>query len=283
MHLSGSIANGELLAEIKLADYGSKPISVREITAITSGGLRCFPTTGNIQPVTLQPRKDTLITVKFKPVNDTKIYQLTGKRGPFKNEYTVSVFFKTQSDARMQSLDLNTRLPDNDYKAYLSKYGKPVIGYAFNTGTTFGQTEGDYLEALKPGGQPFAFVAQHELALTGLNIWMTSFCERDSLYAELLVVSQADFAVKIVPDSIDFVDSGHGPSGKSKTVVLEKIAGSKQSPDVIRSGDKVLVRFRKYLKNPKREMVLSIKHAFVLNGPKPLFKDDIQLVEVSLP
>ncbi|HEY2581604.1 MAG TPA: hypothetical protein VGI43_07350 [Mucilaginibacter sp.] len=284
LNLSANVKSQELSAEIRLTNHCTKSITIEEVTVFTRGGLRSFPNNGNIKQIGLHPGGDTLIIVKFNPVNDIKVHQLTGKQGHIKLEYNVSVFFKVQGDEKMSSVDLNAKLTENDYKTYISTNCTPFIGYSFNTETNFAQNEGEYLETLNPGDQPFAFVTHQELAVTGLNIWMKSLCEHDSLYAELLIVSQANYEIKIVPDSIDFTNKGDNAlSGKSKIVALEKIVGSPENKAVMQKGDKVLIHLKKCFKSPGKKAILSLKEAFLLRESKPLFNDNIGLVKVSVP
>jgi hypothetical protein len=283
VYLTANVKSQELLVELKLNNPGSKPISIQEITVNAEGGLRSFPEGGSIKPIILEAGKDTFTTVKFKPVNDLKVYMITGKQGCFKPGYKISVFYKVQGNEKMFTMDLEPQMSENDYKAYIGKYKTPFIGYSFNTGTSFAQIQREYLETLKLSSQPFTYVSQQELALTGLNLWMKGFCERDSINAELIIVNHEDYAVKIIPDSLDFVVKGDTVIDRSKTVVLEKISGSKRDKTIMEKGDKVLIHFKKYYKNTNKKISLSLKHAFVLSGSKPLFNDDIELIKIHLP
>jgi hypothetical protein len=281
--LSAIIKSQELLAELKFANTGPNPITITEITAHTEGGLTSFPATGNIKPVILLAGRDTLLAIKFKPVNDVKVYELTGRQGRFKPGYKVSVRYKLQGEERMLSTDLNTQLPPDDYKAYIDKNASPFVGYSFNIGTNFAETESDYLGKLKLKDPAFAFVARHEIALTGLNIWMTSCCEKDTLYAELLLVNHDDYTIKIIPDSLDFTYKDGPSPDHSKNIVLEKKSGSRQNKELMEKDDKVLIHFKKPFKSSDKPVIISLKHAFMVNGAKTLFNNDMELVKVSLP
>ena len=283
LNLTANIKNQELLAELRLTNTGSKSIIITEITVYPEGGLQSFPTTGNIKPVIVASGRDMLINSKFHPVNDTKVYQLTGKPGRFKSAYKISVFYKVEGGEKIFSADLNAQLPPHDYKAYIEKYAVPFIGYSFNTASNFDQAERDYLEKLQLKDPAFAFVAQHEIAITGLNIWMTSYCENDTLYAEFLIVNHDDYAVKIISDSIDFAYRGDTSPNQSKNIVLEKKPGSQQNKELMEKDEKVLIHFKKPLKSSDRQLILCFKHAFILTGAKPLFNDNIELMKVRLP
>jgi len=282
LDLSGNIKKQELLAELKLTNTGSKPITLTEITVYAEGGLRSFPIIGNIKSVILPAGRDTLIATKFKPVNDIKVYQLTGKQGRFKPVYKVSVLYKLQGEEKVLSANLDAQLPPDDYKAYIKKYATPFTGYSFNTATSFAQAESDYLGTLKLGAPAFAFVAQHELAITGLNIWMTSCCEKDTLYVELLLVNHDNYTIKIIPNSLNFTYKDGPLPDHSKNIALEKKSGSQQNKEVMEKDDKVLIHFKKPFKSSDKPVIISLKHAFMANGTKALFNNNIELLKVRL-
>ncbi|MGZ3776178.1 MAG: hypothetical protein ACXVI9_00880 [Mucilaginibacter sp.] len=283
LDLSGNVKKQELLAGLRLTNTGPKPITITEITVHAEGGLTTFPAAGNIKPVTLPAGRDTLIVTKFNPVNDINVYQLTGRQGHFKQGYKVTVLYKLQGSEKIYPVNLDAQLPPDNYKAYISKYAKPFTGYSFNTATSFGETEADYLETLKLGVPAFAFVAHHEIALTGLNIWMTSYCENDSLYADLLVVNRDNYTLKIIPDALDFTYKDGTSPGQSKSVVLEKKSGSQQNKETLEKDEKVLIHFKKPFKSSDKPVIISLKNAFIIQGAKPFFNNDIDLVKNRLP
>lgn len=283
LNLTANIKNQELLVGLKLTNPSSRVITIQQITISTPGGFRSFPETGNIKPIVLDAGKDTLTTLKFKPVNDLKVFMITGKQGYLKPEYKISVFYKVQGDEKMLTMDLNTQITASDYKVYISKYKLPFTGYSFNTETNFAQIQKDYLETLKLSDQPFTYVSQQELALTGLNLWMKGVCEHDTLKAELLVVNHEAYSIKIVPDSLDFIYKGDTSSGGSKTIDLEKISGSQENKTMMEKGDQVIIHFKKPFKGSHKAIMLFFRHAFVLSASKPLFNDNIELVKVPFP
>jgi hypothetical protein len=283
LDLSAIIKKQELIAELRLNNTGPKSIIITEITVCAEGGLTSFPATGNIKPVILPPGRDTVLTVKFNPVNDIKVYELTGRQGRFKPGYKVAVLYKLQGAERIFSANLNTHLPPDDYSAYANKDTTPFIGYSFNTATNFADTESDYLGKLTLKDPVFAFVAHHEIALTGLNIWMTSYCEKDSLYAELLLVNHDVYTIKIIPDSLDFIYQGDNSTRQSKKIVLEKKSGLQQNKAEMEKDDKLLIHFKKPFKSTGKPVIITLKNAFIINGAKALFNTDIELVKVHLP
>lgn len=282
VYLSGNIKNTQLISELQLTNTGSKAITIQEITVATPEGIRALPE-GNVGTFVLAASKDTLLHAKFSPINDQKIYQMTGKQGYFKPAYKISVSYKTEGDEKVRTIDINAKLPDADYNAYIGKYSSPVTAYSFNTKGDFTQKQKAYLETLKLSNQqPFVYISEQEIAITGLNFRMKSYCEHDSLYSEIFIINHSDFPVKIIKDSLDFIYKGEASSYKSNNIGIEKVSGAQENKDMIEKGDRVLIHFKKYFKNSDKQLMLSLKHAFVLSGPKPLFNDNIDLVKVSL-
>jgi hypothetical protein len=282
LSLSANIKNAELLAGLQLTNKDSKAITIQEIVISTPEGLRSVPE-GNTVSLVLSAGKDTLTTLKFKPVNDLRTYQLTDKPGCFKAGYKISIAYKTEGSDNTLTMNLETQLPAADYKTYSDKYNKPLNSYSFNTKTGFAAKQVKYLQALNPANPlPFVNVSEQEIAVGGLNFRLKSFVENDSLHAEIFIVNHADFPVKIIRDSLDFIYNGDTSSYRTNRVDLEKISGAQQTKDMMEKGDRVLIHFKKYFKNPGTGMVLSFRHAFVLSGPKPLFHDNIELTRVSL-
>ena len=280
--LSADVNTQEVNADLKLINTGSKIIEITGITIYADGGLQTFPIKGNIKQVSLKPGQDKMLSVSFKPVNDIKVFQLTGKQGSIKAKYKVSVFYRQQGNDKAFSVDMIAQLHPDIFKSYISKYPGSFIGYAFNTASAFDQQERKYLETLKLAKTPFVFIAPHELALTGLNIWMTSYCANDTLYADLLIVNHDDFAINLMANTINIGEKNKGPSDLTKKVVIEKVVGSHKETGRIEMGDKILIHFKKYFKKPDGPIFLQIKNAFLLGGFKPLFIDDIGLLKTQL-
>ncbi len=282
LELTANAATLQLIAGIKLINIGSKPIEVTGITVNTEGGLQSYPAKGNIKPFTINPGKEVFITNEFQPVNDIKVYQLTGKQGHIKAQYKVSVFYKIQPADRVYTTTFAAQLPADTYNAYMHKYGTLYTGYAFNTASNFDQTERKYLEKLNLKSSLFAFVAQHEIALTGSNIWLTSYLAKDTLYADLLIVNHDDYTIKIVPDSLNLGHKGDAINDKTKKIVIEKIIGAQRNKDLIENGGKVIIHFKKYFKGADLPVTLFFNHAFLIKGATPLFKENIGLNKVQL-
>ncbi|MBS1527874.1 MAG: hypothetical protein JST19_19675 [Bacteroidetes bacterium] len=282
LDLSANVKSEQLTAEMKLINSGPETITITAITLLPQGGMTAFPNEGNIKPVVIQAGKDTLTDITFNPVNDVKVYQATGRQGHLKPEYKVSIAYKVGDSANTHTLDMTTHSPANDYDLYSSRYAKPYTTYSFNTATNFNDLQKRYMDSLKLSLNNFAFVAQQELALTGVNIWMKAICENDSITAEFLVVNHDAYRIKIDPDSLDFL-AGPGAATTSKAIVIKKLSGSVTDKTVLEKNDRALITLKKYFIPAGNRATLCLKHAFMWNGKQPLFCDDIGLVKVSLP
>ncbi len=283
LNLSANIKGQELLAVLQITNTGSKPISIQQIEISTPDGLRSLPENGNIDSLILDAGKDTVLSVKFTAMNDLKMFRLTGRSGYFKPAYNILISYKESGSNPVSSMSLKAQMPAADYKAYLSKYKASLTSFSFNTKTDFTTKQKRYLETLKQVDQPpFVFVSEQEIAVSGLNFRLKSFCEHDTLNAELFIVNHASFPVKINKDAINFTYPGE-PADSLKSVQVEKISGPQQNMDLLEKGDRVLIHFKKYFKDPGKQIQLSFNKAFILNGLVPLFTDDIELVKISLP
>ncbi|HVS91272.1 MAG TPA: hypothetical protein VHE59_04520 [Mucilaginibacter sp.] len=281
--LSANIKSQRLSAEIKLINSGPETITVTAVTLLPPGGMAAFPNEADFKPIFISAGKDTLTDIIFHPVNDIKVYQLTGRQGHLKPEYKVSVMYKAGNSATMHTLDITAHVQPDDYNIYLNWHSKPYIGYSFNTATNFNDLQSRYMDSVHLSRNNFAFVAQQELALTGVNIWMKVLCENDSLEAELLVVNHDEYRIKIIPDSLDFISGRGASTAGHNTIQIKKMPGSATDKTVLEKNDRVLIIVKKYFKPVGNAATLRLKHAFMWNGKRPLFYDNIRLVKVSLP
>ncbi|HVW16353.1 MAG TPA: hypothetical protein VHB54_21145 [Mucilaginibacter sp.] len=281
--LSANIKSQRLTAEIKLINSGPETITITAITLLPPGGMAAFPNEDNFKPIFINAGKDTLTNVIFNPVNDIKVYQVTGRQGHLKPEYKISIAYKAGNSATTHTLDVTAHVQPDDYNIYLSRYVKPYTGYSFNTATNFNDLQSRYMDSLHLSLNNFAFVAQQELALTGVNIWMKTICENDSITAEFLVVNHDEYRIKINPDSLDFVSGRGASTAGHNNIEIKKMPGSTTDKTVLEKNDRVLITVKKYFNPVGNRATLRLKHAFMWNGKRPLFYDNVELVKVSLP
>jgi hypothetical protein len=283
LNLTANIKTQKLQADLELNNPGKNPITISEIELSTPEGLRSVPATGSIGSVILQPGENKTISLKFQPLNDLKEYQLTGRNGHFKSSYNLLITSQMNQSAPPLLTIMMANLVPADYSAYLNKYKIIATSYSFNTKSDFTQKQKAYFTTLKQIKQPpFVFVSDQEIAVSGVNFRLNSYCEHDTLNAQLFIVNHSGFPVKINKDMLDFLYTDKSFSASSKDIKIVKISGSQQK-DLIDKGDRVLIHFKKYFKNPGNTAILSFNKAFELSDKIPLFKNDIELLKVDIP
>jgi hypothetical protein len=279
--LSGNTVTKELSAQIKLSNSGSAALDVQEVVLSTAEGLRSVPLTA-FEPFVLNQGKDTVLTLKFNPLNELKLYQVTGLQGNFKPVYITKISYKAPGNDSLKTLQLRSTAAKDEFISYSSKHTKPLTGYSFNTKTGFNEQEKKYLLTLSQfSPAPFVYLSEQEIAITGLNFRLKCFSRQDTIYAELFIVNHADFPVKIMQDAFDINADRKQLTGGEKKITLEKVSGAQQHPAMMEKGDRVVIHFKKYLKTTpagKENLSISFRNTFMLSGPKPLFEHDIQLV-----
>lgn len=283
LNLTAHHKTQELQADLELNNPGKEPVTISEIEISTLEGLRTIPKTGSIGSIILQPGEQKAVSLKFHPLNDLREYQLTGRNGYFKSNYNLLITSKTNQDIPPLYTIMMASLVPSDYSAYLSKYKTSSTSYSFNTKSDFTKRQKAYLTTLQQIKQPpFVFVSDQEIAVSGVNIRLNSYCEHDTLNVQLFIVNHSGFAVKMNKDKLDFLFSNKLLSAQPKEIKVVKVSGSPQK-DLIDKGDRVLIHFKKYFKNPDDKAVLSFNKAFELSDKVPLFKNNIELVKVKLP
>lgn len=282
--LSGDMAIATLTARIKLENTGAKQINIQEIVVSTTKGIRSAPDSENMS-FSVKPGKDTVLSLKFHPINDGELYRIAGMRGGLQPVYSLSVTYKTEDNNDVVTLPVTAKADPGEYTAYSRKFRKAITGYSFNTKAGFNEREKHYLQTLQLGGQqPFVYLSNQEIAVSGLNFRLQSYQLNDTLHAQLYIINHSEFPVKIVPADFDITDDKAGVPG-AKFVRLEKISGSRQDLSMMEKGDRVLIHFKKPMKTQdsgKEHLSLHLQKTFMLTGRKNLFNEDVQLVQVTL-
>ncbi|MBB5637146.1 hypothetical protein HDE68_003059 [Pedobacter cryoconitis] len=297
-NLTATIKTQELQADLQLSNPGSTTLTISEIEIATTEGLRTIPKTGTASMI-LKPGENKAVLLNFQPLNELRENQLTGRNGYLKGVYNLLITYKTEEKESGLStysspsqtyksptvMSLPAVLAPSDYKAYLKKYQITATSYSFNTKSDFTAKQKAYLTTLKQIKQsPFVFVSAQEIALSGVNFRLRSYCENDTLNAEIFIVNHSDFSLKINQEKLDIRYPGELVSARSNALVkVEKISGSRKAPYEIEKGDRVLIRLKKPFKNNEDNAVLLFNKAFTLNNQIALFKNNIELVKVNLP
>ncbi|GAC1301471.1 MAG: hypothetical protein NVSMB24_04350 [Mucilaginibacter sp.] len=281
------VANGarnSVIAAIKLNNADAKPVEIEEILISTSDGMRSLPETGN-SSITVQPGTDTTFSLKFHPLNDLKLFRVTGTPGFIKPAYNILISYKTAGSDSLKTLTLKSQAQPGAYQNFARKYKKDITGYSFDTKTDFNANQEKYLKTIKQAGQtPFVYLSEQEIAVSGLNFRLKGYAAHDTLHAELFVVNHADFAVKIIPEAFDITSSKKTGASEGRSIHLERLSGMQHDSTMMEKGDRILIHFKKYL-NPgtpgNKNLVLHLTKTFMLTGRKNLFNEDVQLLPVN--
>ncbi|KIO75834.1 hypothetical protein TH53_18235 [Pedobacter lusitanus] len=281
LNLTANIRNQALQADLELKNPGNDLLTINDIELSTPEGIRSIPETGNMGSIVLKPGENKAISLKFHPLNDLREFQLSGRNGYFKSGYNLLINTKSDQDSSPSMLTIPAKLTEPEYKTYLTKYKIPATSYKFNTKTDFTAKQKLYLSNLKQLKQsPFVFLSDQEIAVSGINIRLSSYCEKDTLNAKLFIVNHADFPVRINPDHLGFGYTGESSTDLTNVKVI-KISGS-QEKNLIDKGDRVLIHLKKYFKNPDNKAVLSFNRVFEFSNGTPLFKDNVELIKLTL-
>lgn len=284
LDLIANDAHNNVTATIKLNNADAKPAEIQEILISTTDGIRSSPKTGN-SSIVLRPGTDTTFSIKFHPLNDLKLFRVTGMPGFIKPAYNILISYKTAGSDSSKTLTLKSQAQPGAYQNFAQKYKKAITGYSFNTKTDFNENQKKYLKTIKQAGQtPFVYLSEQEIAVSGLNFRLKSYTALDTLHAELFVVNHADFAVKIISEAFDITSSQETGINGGKSIHLERLSGMQHDSAMMGKGDRILIHFKKYL-NPgapeKENLVLHLTKAFMLTGRKNLFNEDVQLLPVN--
>ena len=280
LHLTGKIKTAELTAQLKLSNSGSAPIDFQEIEIATHEGIRSG-SAGGFAPFSLLQGKDTTLNITFRPVNDLKLYQVTGLTGNFKGSYRASVSYKIGND-NLVSLTLNSATDKTEFNIYSKENKKVLNGYSFDTKTGFNDREKKYLETVLPAVKsPFVYLSEQEIAVSGLNFKVKTYDAQDTIYAEFYIVNHADFPVKVITNSLNIILNNKAGNGEKAITKIEKISGAQNDINMMEKGDRVLIHYKKYMKTPasgKDTLTLHLRNAFILSGRKDLFNENLKLL-----
>ncbi|MDR3693589.1 hypothetical protein [Mucilaginibacter sp.] len=284
LNLTGKIKTTELTAQLKLSNSGSAPIDFQEMEIATPEGIRSGPAAG-FEPFSLANGKDTTLNVKFKPVNDLRLYQVTGLAGNFKGAYTVSIGYNAAGNDVSKSLVLQTTIDKTEFTAYIKENKNLVTGYSFDTKTGFNDSEKKYFKAVIPAVKsPFVYLSEQEIAVSGLNFKLKTYDKQDTVYAEFSIVNHADFPVKVIADSLNIMLINKAGADEKAIIKIEKISGAQNDVNMMEKGDRVLIHYKKHMKLPAtggETLTLHLQNAFILSGRKRLFNEDLKLLPVS--
>ncbi len=270
----------QLYLNIKLKNSSATDIIIENINIETPEGYQAKIIGNDIKPSLLNAGAGTMMTLQFKPVNDFELYMLTGESGKFKQLYNLSMSYTNNENKSPGLLKIQLTVSEKDFAAYKKNYKQKVTGYKFDTHNNFAEEQKNYLQPLLKT-LPFVYSSSQEIAIAGLNFRLQSYRRDDSIHAQLFIVNHADFAVKINPAALDIFtgnSSGNDTQGK---IEFKKVTGLQEETDMLRKGDRAMIKFTKYLKDTNAKgLSISLKNVFLLQGGNSLFYENPKLTEL---
>jgi hypothetical protein len=125
---------------------------------------------------------------------------------------------------------------------------------------------------------PFVHITEQELALSGLNFRIRCFHRKDSLHTEIFVVNHSDMTIRIETSKMDVIVDGLRSEMFDIELSNTKVTGSKGEADILRKGDRTIIKMQKYVRDTPKSLVLVLADSFFLSTGKPLFNDNLELI-----
>ncbi len=271
----------ELLLKINLENVATKDFGVMAISIETDEGYQAQPLVPGFSPFDLKAGADTSIMLRFKPINDFKLYMAAGESGKFKPMYYLFVACKGGEEAGNPVLIKELfKVKESDFAIYENRYRELAVAYRFNPQDNFEKELRSYLHSFFKTPL-FVYVSEQEIAVAGLNFRLQSYIRGDSFHAKLNIVNHADFPVLVNPGRFDAGDIDTSAGNKSRQTVFKKLQGVQEETTILRKGDRATLDLIKYVgKLNGRIPVLTLKEVFILPEGKSLFNKDISLAKI---
>lgn len=233
--------------------------------------------------IKIEGGQDTTLALTFHPINDKALFKTTGLHGLIDSTYRMQVYYTVEGKEGTRVVNLESRMPKQAFLAYRKSHALSVQMYSFKTTDNFDEKQREYLTStMAAGNPPFVHTTEQELAVLGMNFRMKCFHVNDSLHTELFVVNHSDMTIRIDPTKLDVVVSDGMKDSVSHTdLSIQKVVGSKEEPEILRNGDRALIKMRKSMKTSPGKLKIALKDSFRMSDGKSLFNTDIQLEESS--
>lgn len=265
---------------IRLTSRVSETLVIKNIVLNNSNGLNSSDERLAAKSICIQEKRDTTLQLTFNHINDKFLFQATGLRGLTDSVYNVSVFYSVQGKEGVRVVNLVSKMPKDTFLAYKKTYDTPIAVYYFNTANGFDEKQRSFL---KTNGitktPPFVHITEQEAGVTGLNFRIKSFHRHDSLHTEVFAVNHSDLSVRIDPSGIDLrFDSLKAETSRTQ-ISSEKVTGAKDETDMLRKGDRIIIKMKKYVPIAPDRLWLTFSRSFFLSTGQPLFADDLELMK----
>lgn len=270
--------------ELKLGLKSLVPekLTINEIVLSNSNGLNSRDESITNKILTVQTDRDTTLQLTFHHINDKALFHATGLPGLIDSSYNLSVFYSVEGKEGVRVVNLVSRMAEGTFLSYKKSYNTPVQVYYFNTTNGFAERQRKFLTTNAiTKTPPFVHVTDQEVAVSGLNFRIKCFHRGDSLHTELFAVNHSDMTIKIDTSKIDMIVDGLQSEISDAELTIEKVSGSKDEADILRKGDRSIIKMRKYVRNNPERMWLAFAESFFLSTGKPLFNDNLELIRSS--
>jgi hypothetical protein len=248
-----------------------------------ANGMTTFAEGLSDKMVNVAAGKDTTLMLTFNPINDKVLFQAIGLHGLIDSAYSMSLYYTIEGKEGTRVANLTSRMSRDAFLAYRKLHERPIEIYHFNTTNGFDEKQRQYLNAnTSTSTPPFVHTTEQEVAVSGLNFRIKCYHRNDSLHAELFAVNHSDMTIRIDTSKMDLMVDGLPGKISNTHLTCEKVTGSKDETDILRKGDRVIIRMRKYVREHPDNLSLACSDSFFLSSGKPLFSNDLELIRTSL-
>jgi len=268
--------------KLTLKNLATEKITVTEVSLQNQHGLKSLPESIDNGTWSIAKSEDTTLLLTFNPVNDKLLFQATGLPGLLDSAYHLSVFYSVDGKEGTRVVNLIARMPPEDFLSYRKGYEEPVQIYYLNTANGFAEKQRQFLKTNgSTNTSPFVNITQQEIAVSGLNFRVKCFHLRDSLHAELFIVNHSDMTIRIDTSKLDMIINNIKGGYSPAELRNEKVTGSTDEADILRKGDRTVIRMRKHVAAYPEQLVFTMGNVFFLSDNRPLFNGDLELVRYS--
>jgi hypothetical protein len=278
--LKGFPANQRLELTLKIESLQPERITIESIVLNNSNGLNSFIGNDTNQKLIIPVGRDTTITETIDHIHDKKLFHTTGLRGLIDSTYNLAVYYSVEGKAGVRIINLVSKMSGQTFLAYRDLYDSPVHAYSLNTTNGFDEKQRQFLMMNGIGtASPFVHVTEQEVAVSGLNFRIKCFHNKDSVFAEIFAVNHSDMTVRIDTSKIDLFTDEAGNKINEKDIAIRKVTGSNTDTHILGEGDRIIIRIRQHVPLRPEKLWLSFAETFFLSTGKPLFHDNLELIE----
>jgi hypothetical protein len=272
-----------LKLNLSLRSFVPENIFVKEIVLSNLNGMNSLAERNGNKPLSIIANKDTTFQLTFNPINDKSLFQVTGLHGSIDSAYNLAVYYAIEGKEGLRVINLVSRMPMEKFLSYKKIYDIPVQIYYLNVSNGFDEKQRKFLTAnsISTETSPFVHITEQELALSGLNFRIKCFHRNDSLHIEMFVVNHSDMTIKIETSKMELLVDGLASKMVDAELSNTKVTGSKDEADILRKGDRTIIKMQKYVRETPKSLALVIAESFFLTTGKPLFNDNLELIPFS--